>query len=167
MNLEIDDNEIDIGDKGDIPVEILNLLPDSRVTVLGLLQHLLPPVSHGFTLSSTVSFFDNSPPNVTDNEEILTLPIPPATSIITLDKAFPDAVQNGYQSLKCLHIALTVRKTYPLWIIPLWKIISRLHIVHSALKSGLVSVLLPFLDGPRTGPVPESFRIQEPRTGTT
>ena len=36
----------------------------------------------------------------------------------------------------------------------------------SALKSGPVSVLLPFLDGPRTGPVPESFRIQEPRTGT-
>lgn len=132
MNLEIDDNEIDIGDKGDIPVEILNLLPDSRVTVLGLLQHLLPPVSHGFTLSSTVSFFDNSPPNVTDNEEILTLPIPPATSIITLDKAFPDAVQNGYQSLKCLHVASTVGKTYPLWIIPLWKIISRLHVVQHA-----------------------------------
>ena len=36
----------------------------------------------------------------------------------------------------------------------------------SALKSGPVSVLLPFLEGPRTGPVPESFRMQEPRTGT-
>jgi hypothetical protein len=36
----------------------------------------------------------------------------------------------------------------------------------SALKSGPVSVLLPFLEGPQTGPVPESFRIQEPRTGT-
>jgi Integrase zinc binding domain len=36
----------------------------------------------------------------------------------------------------------------------------------SALKSGPVSVLLPFLEGPRTGPVPESFRIQELRTGT-
>jgi hypothetical protein len=36
----------------------------------------------------------------------------------------------------------------------------------SALKSGPVSVLMPFLEGPRTGPVPESFRIQEPRTGT-
>ena len=35
----------------------------------------------------------------------------------------------------------------------------------SALKSGPVSVLLPFLEGPRTGPVPESFRMQEPRTG--
>ena len=38
--------------------------------------------------------------------------------------------------------------------------------VASALKSGPVSVLLPFLEGPQTGPVPESFRIQEPRTGT-
>ena len=37
---------------------------------------------------------------------------------------------------------------------------------HSALKSGPVSVLLPFLEGPRTGPVPESFRKQEPWTGT-
>ena len=41
--------------------------------------------------------------------------------------------------------------------------------LHSALKSGPVtpvSVLLPFLEGPRTGPVPESFRMQEPWTGT-
>ena len=37
---------------------------------------------------------------------------------------------------------------------------------NSALKSGPVSVLLPFLEGPRTGPVPEGFRMQEPRTGT-
>ena len=36
----------------------------------------------------------------------------------------------------------------------------------SALKSGPVSVLLPFLEGPRTGPVSESFRIQELRTRT-
>ena len=36
----------------------------------------------------------------------------------------------------------------------------------SALKSGPVSVLLPFLDGPQTRPVPESFRMQEPWTGT-
>ena len=36
----------------------------------------------------------------------------------------------------------------------------------SALKSGPVSVLLPFLEGPRTGPVPEGFRMQEPRTKT-
>ena len=36
----------------------------------------------------------------------------------------------------------------------------------SALKSGPVSVLLPFLEGPRTGPVPEGFRMQEPQTGT-
>ena len=36
----------------------------------------------------------------------------------------------------------------------------------SALMSGPVSVLLPFLEGTRTGPVPESFRMQEPRTGT-
>ena len=36
----------------------------------------------------------------------------------------------------------------------------------SALKSGPVSVLLPFLEGPRTGPVPESFRMQEPWTRT-
>ena len=36
----------------------------------------------------------------------------------------------------------------------------------SALKSGPVSVLLPFLEGPQTGPVPESFRMQEPQTGT-
>jgi hypothetical protein len=36
----------------------------------------------------------------------------------------------------------------------------------SALKSGPVSVLLPFLKGPQTGPVSESFRIQELRTGT-
>ena len=35
----------------------------------------------------------------------------------------------------------------------------------SALKSGPVSVLLPFLEGPRTGPVPEGFRMQEPQTG--
>ena len=39
--------------------------------------------------------------------------------------------------------------------------------LHSALKSGLVSVLLPFLEGPRTGSVPESFRMQELWTGTT
>ena len=37
----------------------------------------------------------------------------------------------------------------------------------SALKSGPVSVLLPFLEGPQTRPVSESFRMQEPRTGTT
>ena len=36
----------------------------------------------------------------------------------------------------------------------------------SALKSGPVPVPLPFLEGPQTGPVPESFIIQEPRTGT-
>ena len=36
----------------------------------------------------------------------------------------------------------------------------------SALKSGPVSVLLPFLEGPRTCPVPEGFRMQELRTGT-
>ena len=36
----------------------------------------------------------------------------------------------------------------------------------SALKSSLVSVLLSFLEGPQTGPVPESFRMQEPLTGT-
>ena len=40
------------------------------------------------------------------------------------------------------------------------------NIVISALKSGLVSVLLPFLEGPRIGPVPESFRMQEPWTRT-
>jgi hypothetical protein len=39
-------------------------------------------------------------------------------------------------------------------------------LLSSALKSGPVSVLLPFLEGLRTGPVPESFRIQEPQTGT-
>ena len=36
----------------------------------------------------------------------------------------------------------------------------------SALKSGLVSVLLPFLEGLRTELVTESFRMQEPWTGT-
>ena len=36
----------------------------------------------------------------------------------------------------------------------------------SVLKSGPVSVLLPFLEGPRTGPVPEGFKMQELRTGT-
>ena len=36
----------------------------------------------------------------------------------------------------------------------------------SALKSGPVSVLLPFSEGPRTGPVSEGFRMQEPRTRT-
>ena len=36
----------------------------------------------------------------------------------------------------------------------------------SALKSGQDSVLLPFLEGPRTRPVPEGFRMQEPWTGT-
>ena len=41
-----------------------------------------------------------------------------------------------------------------------------LQVGPSALKSGPVSVLLPFLEGPRTGPVPEGFRMQEPRTGT-
>jgi hypothetical protein len=41
-----------------------------------------------------------------------------------------------------------------------------LVVLVSALKSGPVSVLLPFLEGPRTSPVPESFRIQEPWTGT-
>ena len=43
---------------------------------------------------------------------------------------------------------------------------SRENVAYSALKSGLVLVLLPFLEGPRTGPVPESFRMQEPWTGT-
>ena len=37
----------------------------------------------------------------------------------------------------------------------------------SASKSGPVSVILPFLEGLQTGPVPESFRMQEPWTGTT
>ena len=41
----------------------------------------------------------------------------------------------------------------------------RLHAT-SALKSGPVSVLLPFLEGPQTGLVPESFRMQELWTGT-
>ena len=36
----------------------------------------------------------------------------------------------------------------------------------SALKSGPVSVLLPFLERQQTGPVPESFRMQELWTGT-
>ena len=36
----------------------------------------------------------------------------------------------------------------------------------SALKSGPVSVLFLFLEGPRTEPVSESFRMQEPRTRT-
>ena len=36
----------------------------------------------------------------------------------------------------------------------------------SALKSSLVSVLLPFLEGLQIGLVPESFRMQEPWTGT-
>ena len=39
--------------------------------------------------------------------------------------------------------------------------------LYSALKSGPVSVLLPFLEELKTGPVPETFRIQEPRTRTT
>ena len=41
------------------------------------------------------------------------------------------------------------------------------HTTPSALKSGLVFVLFPFLKGPQTGPVTESFRKQEPWTGTT
>ena len=36
----------------------------------------------------------------------------------------------------------------------------------SALKSNPVSVLLPFWEGPRTRPVPESLRMQELWTGT-
>ena len=39
-------------------------------------------------------------------------------------------------------------------------------VIISALKSGPVLVLLPFLEGPRTGLVPESFRMQEPWTRT-
>ena len=39
-------------------------------------------------------------------------------------------------------------------------------VISSALKSGPVSVLLPFLERQQTGPVPESFRMQEPWTGT-
>ena len=111
--MEVNDDEIYIGDKGDIPVEILSLLPDSQVSVIGLLQHPLPPMAHGFALSSSSSYFDNNPPNVTDNDIIFTIPIPPAISVIALDKAFPEAVQNGYQSLnlKCLHIESTVGKT--------------------------------------------------------
>jgi hypothetical protein len=38
--------------------------------------------------------------------------------------------------------------------------------VISALKSGPVPVFLPFLEGLRLGLVLESFRTQEPRTGT-
>ena len=129
--MEINNSEIYIGDKDDVPVEILSLLPKSEVSILGLLQHPLPLVTHGFAPSSTSSFFNNNPPNVTDNDSdvIFTIPIPPAMSVITLDKAFPEAVENGYQSIRCLHIALTVGKTYPLWIIPLWKIVSHIHIV--------------------------------------
>ena len=40
------------------------------------------------------------------------------------------------------------------------------QVTSSALKSGPVLVLLPFLEGPQTGPVSESFRMQEPWTGT-
>ena len=40
------------------------------------------------------------------------------------------------------------------------------NVARSTLKSSPVSVLLPFLKGTRTGPVPEGFRMQEPRTGT-
>ena len=40
------------------------------------------------------------------------------------------------------------------------------QLISSALKSGPVSVLLPFLEGPQTSPVTEGFRMQEPRTGT-
>ena len=36
--------------------------------------------------------------------------------------------------------------------------------ISSTLKSGPVSVLLPFLEGPQIGPVPEGFRMQELRT---
>ena len=36
----------------------------------------------------------------------------------------------------------------------------------SALKSNPVSILLPFLEGPRTRPIPESLRMQELWTGT-
>ena len=36
----------------------------------------------------------------------------------------------------------------------------------SALKSGPVLVLLPFFEGPQTGPVPEIFRMQELWTRT-
>ena len=48
----------------------------------------------------------------------------------------------------------------------LWAISKSLLPPISALKSGPVSVLLPFLEGPQSGPVPEGFRMQEPRTGT-
>ena len=132
MEVDDSDNEINIGKKGDIPAEILSELPNSQLSVLGLLEHSLPPVAHVFAPSNTSSFFDNSLPNVTDNEVIFMIPIPPAASIIALDKAFPEAVENGYQSLKCLHIVSTVGKTYPLWIIPLWKMVSRIQAIQQA-----------------------------------
>jgi hypothetical protein len=133
MLMEVDDDEIYIGDKGNIPAEVISLLPNSQVSVLRLLQHPLPPsVAHGFAPSSTSPFFDNNPPNITDGNVIFTLPIPPAMTVVALDKAFPKAVQNGYQSIKCLHIVSTVGKTYPLWITPLWKIVSCIHAVQQA-----------------------------------
>jgi hypothetical protein len=110
------------------------------VSVLGLLQHPLPPVA-GFSPSSTGSFFDNNPPNVTDNNVIFNIPIPPAISVITLDKAFPKAVQNGRQSVKCPHIVSTEGKTYPLWIIPLWKTLSRIHVIRQAWRTAQDNLL--------------------------
>jgi hypothetical protein len=44
-------------------------------------------------------------------------------------------------------------------------VVCPLVVAVSVLKSGLVPVPLPFLEEPRTGLVPESLRIQEPRTG--
>ena len=108
------------------------MLSDSQVSVLGLLQHLLPPMAHGFALLTTSPFFNNNPPNITDNDIIFTIPIPPAMSIIALDKAFSKAVQNGYQSIMYQHIGSTAGKTYPLWIIPLWKAVSHIHAIRKA-----------------------------------
>ena len=61
-------------------------------------------------------------------------------------------ISTTWNNLKCQTLVLAV--------------LILLSSTNSALKSGLVLVLLPFLEGPRTGPVPESFRMQEPQTGT-
>ena len=78
-------------------------------------------------------------------------------------------IGDGYGVKPAVRILYTVggcpALTWVLWpgtllLLLLW------HGMDSALKSNPVTVILPFLEGPRTGPVPESFRMQKTWTRT-
>ena len=83
-----------------------------------------------------------------------------------MDKMYEGYGQiTGPNNAKCVVWAIGI--FFSLWVFYILTIFMySICLIDSALKSGLVSILLPFLEGPQTGLVPESFRMQEPWTGT-